>query len=80
MKHKCICGNLATWYYVPSCISDIQYYACDKCVQRGCSCWYDYEEIEAGVKDDRENYPCIEYDNQKDGFEIELEDLDESYN
>ena len=34
MKHKCKCGKLATWGYMPS----EGLYRCDNCVPRGCTC------------------------------------------
>ena len=45
-KHKCECGKLATWCYMPSC--DFYPFYCDDCVSRGCDCNTNYVKTEHG--------------------------------
>lgn len=52
MKKYCDCGKLAIWCYLPGFGKDINPYACDDCVPRGCSCnqeWVDEDYNETGL-------------------------------
>lgn len=77
-KYRCIdCGVIPKkgWFYMPSTEDNKDYFYCDNCVPRGCSCMrelkdgIDYDSKEA---ENPENYydqldekgrklPCIEY-------------------
>ena len=63
MKHKCKCGKLAVWYYMPN---DNKWVACDDCVPRGCSCNYEEDVDEQGRK-----LPCCEWWYNENRWEIE---------
>jgi hypothetical protein len=41
MKKKCKCGKIATWLYMPA---EEDWFCCDDCVPRGCSCNVDLKE------------------------------------
>lgn len=77
-KWKCIkCGKIPAeaWLYMPSTGDGIDYFYCDDCVPRGCTCnsdlkeGIDYESPEAEnpdnwvvAKDEKgREYPCCEY-------------------
>jgi hypothetical protein len=75
----CACGKLAVWLYAP----DSEYFACDDCVPRGCSCnaelkdGVDYESPEAAlpenwtepVDEKGRKYPCCEWFYDAAGWE-----------
>jgi len=87
-KWKCIsCGHIPQkgWHYVPATGDKIDYFYCDNCVPRGCSC---QDELKDGIDDlsdaalDPNNYvsrldeegrklPCIEYWFDKNEWEEE---------
>lgn len=50
-KCECGCGKVATWCYLPN---DGDWYCCDDCVPRGCSCNNDLDD--KGRKE-----PCCEW-------------------
>ena len=85
-KKICACGKLAVWLYAP----DSQYFACDDCVPRGCSCnrepkfEFDHESPEAANPDNYyeptdekgRKYPCCEWWYDEKGFEIRVTGAD----
>jgi len=89
MKWRCIdCGNTVKgkgWLYMPASSPDpVDYYYCDNCVPRGCSCnmelkeGIDYDSIEAENFDNYfepldekgRKYPCCEYFLVDNEFEV----------
>lgn len=77
--HKCYkCDKMAVWYYMPAdkLRIEMEYYYCDNCVPRGCSCniisypddmpqeSYEYYKDELG-----RDLPCIEYEFCEIGYD-----------
>jgi len=58
--HKCKCGNLAVYYYMPSSDNkNIQRAFCEDCVPRGCTCNQNYARTGSYIDDHGDT---IEYD------------------
>ena len=76
MKHKCKCGKLATWYYMPA---EQEWACCDDCVPRGCSCNCKIDDSgdEPIFLDEEETdeqgrfYPCCEWLYDEEGWNYE---------
>ena len=59
MKHRCVCGKIATWQYAPS---DRDAYCCDDCVPRGCSCNIIDHATGEEERDEKDRLlPCCEW-------------------
>lgn len=88
-KHKCDCGKIAVWWYMPS--NDM--YFCDDCVisesdKIGCSCNWRYSKEQEGLPSDvpegieGKDWSWIEMDEtsemskitKEDGYWINLDD------
>jgi hypothetical protein len=68
MKYLCWkCKQLAVWWYVPG---TKDWYACDSCVPRGCSCNYDLNDVEDKDEQGR-SFPCCEWDFKEEGYDNE---------
>ncbi|MCK9543720.1 MAG: hypothetical protein M0R03_17000 [Novosphingobium sp.] len=75
-KHKCECGKLATWCYMPN---DSVGYKCDDCVPRGCTCNQypiddDYDNLNldnwiAQLDDEGRLLPCCEWWYDEEGWD-----------
>jgi len=72
MKIKCYkCSNLATWQYMPG---DANWYSCDNCVSRGCSCQLDFDTDEPLLDDKGRELVCCEYDFSEFGYDDDSEE------
>lgn len=63
-----ICGQLATWLYMPGEGGKDDYY-CDSCVSRGCSCNIDHETGVEDLDEHGRQLPCCEYLYRAEGFD-----------
>ena len=57
-KHKCHCGKMAVWVYLPGFLNDANPYSCDDCVihpdnKIGCSCNWNYGLEQEGLPTDK---------------------------
>lgn len=50
-KHKCICGEIAIYWYAPASDATFNRYFCDNCVPRGCTCNHHHVESDDQIPD-----------------------------